>query len=46
MVIVALVVLHGVRYRELALPTCTLGDMAHIAGGLPALSVPQVPWKP
>ncbi|MGV2837449.1 sodium-independent anion transporter, partial [Pseudomonas shirazensis] len=26
------------------LPTRTLGDMAHIAGGLPQLAWPQVPW--
>lgn len=27
------------------LPTRTLGDMAHIAGGLPGLALPQVPWS-
>jgi SulP family sulfate permease len=27
------------------LPTRTLGDMAHIAGGLPDLTLPQVPWN-
>jgi SulP family sulfate permease len=27
------------------LPTRTLGDMAHIAGGLPGLSLPDVPWN-
>ncbi|WP_210015091.1 SulP family inorganic anion transporter [Pseudomonas palmensis] len=26
------------------LPTRTLGDMAHIAGGLPGLALPEVPW--
>ncbi|MEQ7922412.1 SulP family inorganic anion transporter [Xanthomonas sp. WHRI 1810A] len=28
----------------LGLPTRTLGDMAHIAGGLPSLTLPDVPW--
>src|SRR5690606_14709006 len=28
----------------LALPTHTLGDMAPIAGGLPSLALPDVPW--
>lgn len=27
------------------LPTRTLGDMAHIAGGLPQFVLPQVPWN-
>ncbi|CDF81671.1 SulP family inorganic anion transporter [Pseudomonas knackmussii B13] len=27
------------------LPTRTLGDMAHIAGGLPSFALPQVPWN-
>jgi SulP family sulfate permease len=27
------------------LPTRTLGDMAHIAGGLPGLALPEVPWN-
>ncbi|NER63333.1 SulP family inorganic anion transporter [Pseudomonas sp. MAFF212427] len=27
------------------LPTRTLGDMAHIAGGLPMLALPQLPWS-
>ncbi|WP_296183974.1 SulP family inorganic anion transporter [Pseudomonas sp. UBA1879] len=27
------------------LPTRTLGDMAHIAGGLPDLALPDVPWN-
>ncbi|WP_426141826.1 SulP family inorganic anion transporter [Pseudomonas sp. DWP3-1-2] len=27
------------------LPTHTLGDMAHIAGGLPSLALPAVPWN-
>lgn len=26
-------------------PTRTLGDMAHIAGGLPGFALPQVPWN-
>lgn len=29
----------------LGLPTRTLGDMAHIAGGLPSLSLPAIPWN-
>ncbi|TKD29890.1 SulP family inorganic anion transporter [Azotobacter chroococcum] len=29
----------------LGLPTHTLGDMAHIAGGLPVPAVPDVPWN-
>src|SRR5476651_2230210 len=28
----------------LGLPTRTLGDMAHIAGGLPTFALPQIPW--
>lgn len=35
----------GLAVWLLDLPTRTLGDMAHIAGGLPALAVPQVPWS-
>ncbi|MGA4634760.1 SulP family inorganic anion transporter [Pseudomonas solani] len=27
------------------LPTRTLGDMAHIAGGLPTFALPEVPWN-
>jgi len=27
------------------LPTRTLGDMAHIAGGLPQLALPDLPWN-
>jgi SulP family sulfate permease len=34
----------GLLVYGLDLPTRTLGDMAHIAGGLPSLSLPQVPW--
>jgi len=33
----------GVLVDVLGLPTRTLGDMAHIAGGLPALALPTVP---
>jgi SulP family sulfate permease len=35
----------GVLVYLLDLPTRTLGDMAHIAGGLPSLSLPDVPWN-
>ncbi|MDO9004183.1 MAG: SulP family inorganic anion transporter [Aquabacterium sp.] len=35
----------GLAVNLLGLPTRTLGDMAHIAGGLPALALPQVPWN-
>ncbi|MFJ4349065.1 SulP family inorganic anion transporter [Pseudomonas sp. NPDC089401] len=35
----------GVLVYLLDLPTRTLGDMAHIAGGLPRLALPQVPWN-
>ncbi len=35
----------GVLVWLLDLPTRTLGDMAHIAGGLPSLALPQVPWN-
>ena len=34
----------GVAVYALGLPTRTLGDMAHIAGGLPSFSLPQIPW--
>lgn len=34
----------GVLSELLRLPTRTLGDMAHIAGGLPQFSVPGVPF--
>jgi len=36
----------GLLVYLLDLPTRTLGDMAHIAGGLPSLALPQVPWNP
>ncbi len=35
----------GLAVYLLDLPTRTLGDMAHIAGGLPSFSWPQVPWN-
>lgn len=35
----------GLLVYLLDLPTRTLGDMAHIAGGLPRLALPQVPWN-
>jgi len=35
----------GLAVYLLGLPTRTLGDMAHIAGGLPELVLPQVPWS-
>jgi sulfate permease, SulP family len=34
----------GLAVNLLGLPTRTLGDMANIAGGLPAFALPQVPW--
>ncbi|RRS04637.1 SulP family inorganic anion transporter [Aquabacterium soli] len=34
----------GLLANVLDLPTRTLGDMAHIAGGLPSLGLPNVPW--
>ena len=34
----------GLAVYVLGLPTRTLGDMAHIAGGLPSFSLPQIPW--
>lgn len=38
----------GLAVYLLGLPTRTLGDMAHIAGGLPAFALPDIPgtWKP
>ncbi|HEK1768484.1 TPA: SulP family inorganic anion transporter [Pseudomonas putida] len=35
----------GLLVYLLELPTRTLGDMAHIAGGLPQLAWPEVPWN-
>ncbi|MGE8332353.1 MAG: SulP family inorganic anion transporter, partial [Pseudomonas putida] len=35
----------GVLVYLLDLPTRTLGDMAQIAGGLPQLALPDVPWN-
>ncbi|MDE1005840.1 MAG: SulP family inorganic anion transporter [Paraburkholderia fungorum] len=35
----------GVGSVVLHLPTRTLGDMAHIAGGLPVFSIPMVPFN-
>ncbi|GAB3474635.1 SulP family inorganic anion transporter [Azotobacter salinestris] len=35
----------GLLAYLLGLPTHTLGDMAHIAGGLPVPAVPDVPWN-
>jgi SulP family sulfate permease len=35
----------GLLVYLLGLPTRTLGDMAHIAGGLPDLALPEVPWS-
>lgn len=35
----------GLLVYLLGLPTRTLGDMAHIAGGLPRLALPEVPWN-
>ena len=35
----------GLLVYLLGLPTRTLGDMAHIAGGLPGLALPNVPWN-
>ncbi|RZL09186.1 MAG: SulP family inorganic anion transporter [Rubrivivax sp.] len=42
----ALVAILGVGGLSFALqlPTRTLGDMAHIAGGLPTLALPDIPW--
>jgi len=43
----ALVAILGVGLLTwgLQLPTRTLGDMAHIAGGWPSLAWPEVPWS-
>ena len=43
----ALVAILGVGLLSygLQLPTRTLGDMAHIAGGLPSLVWPDIPWS-
>ncbi|MEN8642711.1 SulP family inorganic anion transporter [Pseudomonas sichuanensis] len=35
----------GLLVYLFGLPTRTLGDMAHIAGGLPQLALPDVPWS-
>ena len=35
----------GLAVYLLGLPTRTLGDMAHIAGGLPTFALPQIPWS-
>jgi SulP family sulfate permease len=35
----------GLAVYLLDLPTRTLGDMAHIAGGLPAFALPDIPWN-
>jgi len=35
----------GLAVYLLDLPTRTLGDMAHIAGGLPVPALPQLPWN-
>ncbi|AKK00386.1 MULTISPECIES: SulP family inorganic anion transporter [Pseudomonas] len=35
----------GLAVYLLGLPTRTLGDMAHIAGGLPSLAWPDIPWN-
>lgn len=35
----------GVAVAALGLPTRTLGDMAHIAGGLPVFAWPDVAWS-
>ncbi|CAN7552810.1 SulP family inorganic anion transporter [Aquipseudomonas alcaligenes] len=35
----------GLLVYFVGLPTRTLGDMAHIAGGLPAFALPEVPWS-
>ena len=35
----------GLLSTALQLPTHTLGDMAHIAGGLPSLALPKIPWN-
>ena len=35
----------GLAVDLLGLPTRTLGDMAHIAGGLPTFALPDIPWN-
>ncbi|KPX41228.1 SulP family inorganic anion transporter [Pseudomonas syringae pv. tagetis] len=35
----------GLAVYLLGLPTRTLGDMAHIAGGLPVFALPDIPWN-
>ena len=35
----------GALTTALQLPAHTLGDMAHIAGGLPGLALPDIPWR-
>lgn len=35
----------GLLVYLFALPTRTLGDMAHIAGGLPTFAWPDIPWN-
>jgi SulP family sulfate permease len=35
----------GLAVYLLGLPTRTLGDMAHIAGGLPVFALPNIPWN-
>ncbi|KTB96601.1 SulP family inorganic anion transporter [Pseudomonas syringae] len=35
----------GLAVYLLGLPTRTLGDMAHIAGGLPVFAMPDIPWN-
>ncbi|UPT35202.1 SulP family inorganic anion transporter [Pseudomonas amygdali] len=35
----------GLAVYLLGLPTRTLGDMAHIAGGLPVFAMPDIPWS-
>ncbi len=35
----------GLAVWLLELPTHTLGDMANIAGGLPAFALPDIPWN-
>jgi len=34
----------GLLVYLFGLPTRTLGDMAHIAGGLPSFALPDIPW--